>query len=209
MTSIPEAISPVATKSAPHQEPLLSTPAMKPTKRGYLREKLRRKGTRKVAWSSWWWWWEIGGAFLALTCLFLTIAVLKVLDGTPVNDWKYNIQPSSLLSTLNTVGKTGMTVVLGFCVSQVKWSHFEKPNLLSHFDTIDQVSRAGPWSTAKMFLKMRATLLKQGSGLLITLLALVTLGSIAIDPMIQQILDARQGDLQPHNITSYIAINNN
>lgn len=155
--------------------------------------------------SSAWWWWEIGGAILALACLFLTIAVLAGLDHKPIDDWGYTIQPSSLLSTLSTVGKMGLTLVVASSVSQLKWLHFLKPNRLSHLDILDETSRAGPWDILTMFVKMRRSLLKSGPDFMVALLALVTLGSFAIDPMIQQVLDTPQSEIPLNETASIMA----
>jgi len=41
------------------------------------------------------------------------------------------------------------------------------------------------------------------------LFALLTIGSFAIDPMIQQVLDTQQQEVQLHNMTASITSNNN
>ncbi|KUJ07829.1 uncharacterized protein LY89DRAFT_765907 [Mollisia scopiformis] len=154
--------------------------------------------------SSWWWWLEICGAFIALTGLFMTIAVLATLDNKPIDNWKYNIQPSSLLSTLTTVAKMGVMLVVASCVSQLKWLHFQQANRLSHLEMYDQVSRGNPMGAAQMLWKMGRRLFKLRLDIIATAFALVSLLSLAIDPMIQQILAVHQEDLQLNNVTATI-----
>ena len=195
------------TANAPHQEPLIPTVTATPTSEHTSRRFHIRKAS--AAMSSSWWWWEIFGAFITLTCLFMTIAVLAVLDNKSTDDWHHKIQPSAILAILTAVGKMGLTLVVASCVSQLKWVHFQKPNSLSHLDVFDNVSRAGPWSTALMVLKIRKGIWKRTSDFMIALFALITLGAIAIDPMIQQILGTPQREIQLHDITASIMSNRN
>jgi hypothetical protein len=92
-------------------------------------------------------------------------------------------------------------------VSQLKWTHFRKPNSLSHLDVLDGVSRAGPLDTAKMFLKLRISLSKRIPDLIVALFAVVTLASFAIDPMVQQVLEKYEDDYQFHNLISSVLTN--
>ncbi|KAK6079533.1 hypothetical protein SCUP234_05702 [Seiridium cupressi] len=186
------------------QEPLLRPSDEKPAKPRLFNDSSTNTSKGRERFSSSWWWWEIGGAILALIGLFMTIAVLATLDNKPVDDWKYNIQPSSLLSTLTTVGKTGVMLVLGSCVSQLKWLHFQQPNRLSHLKIYDDVSRASPVGAAQMFWKIGCRPFKLRLDIVATAFALVSLLSLAIDPMIQQILGVQQQDLQLKNVTAAV-----
>lgn len=186
------------------QEPLLPPSANEPVKSRPLKQDKGQQNGAKGHLSSSWWWWEIGGAIVAVVSLFVIIAVLAVLDKKPIDDWKYNIQPSSLLSTLTTVGKTGMMLVVASCVSQLKWVHFQHPNRLSHLEVYDEVSRGSPIGSANMLWKIGRTLLRLRLDIIAGLFAIITLASLAIDPMIQQILAVRQQDLQLKNLTATI-----
>lgn len=149
-----------------------------------------------------WWWWEMGGALVACVSLFMTIAVLAVLDGKPIDDWNHSIEPSSLLSTLTTVGKMGMMLVVASCLSQSKWLHYQHPNVLNHLDVYDEVSRASPVASVTIFWKLPRGLRKARLDVLAILFALITLGSFAIDPMIQQILARPSRNIELKNITT-------
>lgn len=194
-----------ATVETNQQQPLLPTATPAPPN-AHTPSTSHNRRNDSIILSSWWWW-EIGGAVIALTSLFTTIAVLAVLDNKPIDHWNRNIQPSALLSTLTTVGKMGLALVVATCVSQLTWSHFQTPNALSHLDVFDEVSRGGPWGVAEMLVRTRRHLLKRSPHLMIGLLGLVTIGAFAIDPMIQQILDTPQREIALHNITASIMSN--
>lgn len=187
------------------QEPLL--PTLDPTPTSTHTPSTPHERKKESIMLSSWWWWEIGGAVITLASLFTTIAVLAVLDNRPIDDWNRNIQPSALLSTLTTIGKMGLALVVASCVSQLKWSHFQTPNPLSHLDVFDEVSRGGPWGVAEMFIKTRRHLLKRGPNFMVGLLGLITIGAFAIDPMIQQILDTPQKEIALHNVTASMMSN--
>lgn len=194
-----------ATGETVQQEPLL--PTVIPTPKSPHTPSTPPGRRKEPGMLSSWWWWEIGGVIITLASLFTTIAVLAVLDNRPIDDWNRNIQPSALLSTLTTVGKMGLALVVASCVSQLKWSHFRTPNSLSHLDVFDEVSRGGPWGVAEMFIKTRRHLLKRGPNFMVGLLGLITIGAFAIDPMIQQILDTPQREIALHNVTASMMSN--
>jgi hypothetical protein len=196
-----------ATADRTNQAPLLPESTRKSNRMSRIRDKIQGRTSKSAAQTSKWWWWEIGGALVALICHFSTTAVLLVLDGKPIDDWKPSIEPNSLLSVLTTVGKIGLTLVVGSCVSQLKWTHFRQPNSLSPLDVLDGVSRAGPLDTAKIFLKLRISLFKRIPDFMVALFAVVTLASFAIDPMVQQILKTYEDDYQFHNLTSSVLTN--
>lgn len=206
-TARQEQVSPHGVAASAHQPATAASGTTeRPNRLRVTRRAFAERAKQSTTWSSWWWW-EIGGAVLALVCFFSTIAVLRFINGKILEDWKLKIEPPSLLSTLITIGKLGLTLVLGSCVSQLKWSHFQKPNSLSHLDVLDEVSRAGPWSIATMLIKIRGGMLKRGPEFMIALFALITLWSFAIDPMIQMALTQEEDDYRLQNLTAYVLTN--
>ncbi|KAL0938721.1 uncharacterized protein CTRU02_205331 [Colletotrichum truncatum] len=131
----------------------------------------------------WWWWWEIAAAFLSITSMCLIIAVLFHVQNRPLAKWTWNIQPSSVISVLTTIGKTAMMVPITACLSQLKWRHVQlRPRPLNHLQVFDDASR-GPWGSAVMAWKLPS------QSFLGCALAFVTIVALGIEPSAQNILD--------------------
>jgi hypothetical protein len=149
---------------------------------------------------SWWWWWEIASATLSATSLFLIITLLGLVDDKPLDSWHHPIQPSALLSVLTTIGRTAMMVSVASCVSQLKWSHFQRPSSLNHLQIYDDASR-GPWGAFMAILRPSIWLRDVLAGLF----AVITIFSLVVEPMAQQILAFETQEFELTNVTAVVA----
>jgi Protein of unknown function (DUF3176) len=114
--------------------------------------------------------------------LVLIVLILSIVNNKPLASWEYSIRPNSLIAVLTTIGKTAMMVIVASCVSQLKWSHFRRPNDLSDMQLYDDASR-GPWGAFMMLLRPSSWIRDGLAGLS----AIITIMALAIEPMAQQI----------------------
>jgi hypothetical protein len=131
----------------------------------------------------WWWWWEIGALCISNICCGLLILFLAKIDGMAVSLWSFWIQPSAAIAILATFTKTSMMVPVVSCTSQLKWRHFRtRHHPLSHLDLVDDASR-GPWGALVLLFQFPRF------SLVISMLALVTIINLGVEPSAQQLLD--------------------
>ncbi|KAH7355650.1 hypothetical protein BKA66DRAFT_553649 [Pyrenochaeta sp. MPI-SDFR-AT-0127] len=127
------------------------------------------------------WWWEVGALVVATINIIAIITVLVHANGKPILDWHVPIQPASLVAIFSTIAKSSLLVPLAACLSQLKWSYFEKPQTLSHMQDFEDASR-GPWGAMMLLWKVKGTALLASVGALVTLLML------AFEPSAQQVI---------------------
>ncbi|KXT07967.1 hypothetical protein AC579_8598 [Pseudocercospora musae] len=130
------------------------------------------------------WWPELLSAFLSVGTLIAVAAVLYSIDGEPLEKWNlpWQIKPNTLISTLITLVRLWMLLVIAECIGQLKWVYFEqKPHHLADFETFDSASR-GPWGAALLLVRIRWRAVAASLGAILTILAL------AVDPFAQQVL---------------------
>lgn len=125
------------------------------------------------------WIWEIGGAALSIICIALLIGFLAYVNGTMYPAWQYIASPNTVVSIIMTVAKSAMLVPVSSCLSQLKWTQYQKPTPLYHMHVLDQASR-GPWGALEVLWVFTPSLATAG--------AILTILSLAIDPFAQQIL---------------------
>ncbi|KAJ5203343.1 hypothetical protein N7449_005422 [Penicillium cf. viridicatum] len=141
---------------------------------------MHQKPTRKLAWVGSWTW-EIAGAGLSLICLVLLVVFLKYADGAEYDTWQYRLSPNTVASAIVTVAKASLLLMVSSSLSQLKWNPSNEKTRLYHFQVLDQASR-GPWGSLEVLWRWK---LKPG---LITAGAFLTVFSVAIDPLAQQLL---------------------
>lgn len=131
-----------------------------------------------------WWLWEISGTVLSIACMVAILIILPYLDNSPLNDWRFSVAPSTMISTFITVAKTSMLLAVAAGISQLKWQHFhEETRPLYELNIYDEATR-GPWGALAFIFRMR---LRTGT-LLASLGAFVILFSLTMEPFAQQIL---------------------
>jgi hypothetical protein len=128
------------------------------------------------------WWWEIGAVIVAIISTSAIVAVLIRIDGKPIVSWPYSIQPASLVSVFSSIAKSTLLVPVAMCLSQLKWSYFEKPRHLAHMQVFDDASR-GPWGALVLLWKTRGMAWMAGVGALVTVLLMT------FEPFSQQAID--------------------
>ncbi|KAH8883741.1 hypothetical protein GQ53DRAFT_830415 [Thozetella sp. PMI_491] len=162
--------------------------------------RLRRSLQSDLRSMSWWWWWEIGACATSIASMTLLLALLAIVNGTPTDSWALSIRPNSLISVSTTIARAAMMVSVTSCISQLKWKHYLRgPDRLSSLQIFDDASR-GPWGALVALLTLRT------KSTVMTALAALTLISIAIESMTQQILDSSQVKIALRNGTATIAI---
>lgn len=115
------------------------------------------------------WWWEVYAVALAIVSTAAIVAVLLKVDAKPITSWSHSIQPASLVAIFSTIAKSALLVPTAVCLSQLKWSHFERPRSLAHMQYFDDASR-GPWGALLFLWKTRGTALLASVGALTVVL---------------------------------------
>ena len=130
---------------------------------------------------SWWWWWEIASAVFSVACMVSIIGTLIAWHDKPLSKWTFSIAPNSLISVFTTLSKSALLVPIAEAISQLKWTHFERANYLSHLQVYDRASR-GPWGALRLIwtMNIRATIASFG--------ALLVVVSLAFEPTVQQVV---------------------
>lgn len=149
---------------------------------------------------SYWWWWEIAAVVFSMTCMTAAVVVLANINSTPLSDWSWYLQPNTIISILATLAKTTMLFSVSNCLSQLKWRHFQARSSgwpLTHLQDFDEASR-GPLGS--LFLLGNRHL----AAFAPFTLALITVASLAIDPMAQEVLQFPSKESPLQNVTAGI-----
>jgi hypothetical protein len=134
-------------------------------------------------WPQFLWWWEIGGLSVSIICCSLLILFLARIDQMSVELWSLWIQPNTAIAILATFTKASLLVPVASCISQLKWWLFRKEQRpLGHLDLMDDASR-GPWGAITLLFKLPR------SSITISLLALITIINLGVEPSAQQVLE--------------------
>lgn len=128
------------------------------------------------------WWWETAAIAIALMSIGAIAAVLAYANGQQPRDWKYSIQPASLVSIFSTIAKSALIVPLAASLSQLKWRYFDRPQALSRMQDFDDASR-GPWGAMIFLWNVK------GTALLASLASAATLLMLAFEPFTQQVIN--------------------
>lgn len=147
-----------------------------------------------------WWWGEIAAVVFSMTCMMAAIVVLANINNTRLSDWPSYLQPNTIISILVTVAKSAMLFSVSTCLSQLKWQHFQDRSAgrpLTHLQDFDEASR-GPLGA--LFLLGNRHL----AAFAPFTLALITVASLAIDPMAQEVLKFPSQESPLQNVTAGI-----
>jgi len=101
------------------------------------------------------WGWEILAYATSFIALVALIVVLQTYNGKGIPDWPFGITINSVLSWITQILNACMLAVLGACISQSKWIHFnECDRPLIDVNTYDSASR-GPLGSFIFLTKRR------------------------------------------------------
>ncbi|OTA98707.1 hypothetical protein M426DRAFT_28217 [Hypoxylon sp. CI-4A] len=127
------------------------------------------------------WWLEAVSCFLVVGMIAAIIGTVYPYQDRPLPHWPYDISINTAIAFYAEVMRAAMILVLGECLSQLKWSWFTQPRPLDHIEHYDNASR-GPWGSLGLLwvIRLRALLPTIGAILMILTLLLV--------PFTQQII---------------------
>jgi hypothetical protein len=151
--------------------------ARKPASKGTLYDRVRLRYSRIChdAWVP-----EVLSICFSTACFVTIFVVLVVYDGKQVPSLPHAITLNTVVAILSTASKSSLILVVGSCLSQLKWSWFSRRRRLTDIKTFDDASR-GPLGCA-VLLTTKAFLSVASVGAIITIL------SLAYDPFLQQLV---------------------
>ncbi|KAJ9500661.1 hypothetical protein H2202_003877 [Exophiala xenobiotica] len=123
---------------------------------------------------------EVLSICFSTVCFVTIFVVLVAYDGKQVPSLPHAITLNTVVAILSTASKSSLILVVGSCISQLKWSWFSRQRRLTDIQTFDDASR-GPLGCAAL-LTTKAFLSLASVG------AIVTILSLAYDPFLQQLL---------------------
>ncbi|KAI1457061.1 hypothetical protein F4805DRAFT_205981 [Annulohypoxylon moriforme] len=147
------------------------------------------------------WWLEMSACLLVVATIGALVGTVQPYQGRPLPQWPYSLSINTIVSFYSEIMRAAMILVLGECLSQLKWSWFTQPRPLDHMEYYDNASR-GPWGSAKLLwaLRLRALLPSLGGIMMILSLLLV--------PFIQQIIQFYSCNVPDTTLTASIPKSN-
>lgn len=135
------------------------------------------------------WFSEILAICFSLVCFIAIVAVLSSYDGKQPPKLTYGLTLNTIVSILATACKSSLLFLVAESIGQLKWAWFfqtgkdkkEHKRPLQDIQSFDGASRGPMGSLTILFGHMRLSLVSLG--------AVITLLSLAMDPFIQQIID--------------------
>ncbi|KAJ5937098.1 hypothetical protein N7466_003548 [Penicillium verhagenii] len=137
------------------------------------------------SWKRFWldtWRFEIFAWAFSVACFIAICTLLKVYENKVRPQLAYNVSFNAIISVLATACKSGLLLVIGEAVCQLKWLHFCGPRQqrLSSMQDFDNASR-GPLGSLNILIAHRAqSLVCLGAAVLVLLLA--------FEPFVQQVI---------------------
>ncbi|KAJ6020974.1 hypothetical protein N7540_006478 [Penicillium herquei] len=137
------------------------------------------------SWKRFWldtWRFEIFAWAFSVACFIAICTLLKVYDNKVRPKLAYNLSFNAIISVLATGCKSGLVLVIGEAVCQLKWLHFRGPSQqrLSSMQDFDNASR-GPLGSLNILIAHRAQSLVCLGAVVIVLL-------LAFEPFMQQVI---------------------
>jgi hypothetical protein len=127
-------------------------------------------------------WMAVIASLISLAAL---VIILYIFDQKPLAKWHFFISLNTVIGLLSATSTSLLLLSTAECISQFKWTHFDRPRKLTDFDSFDQASRGSPG--ALMFFRFQS--LRQSPA---ALGAFLTLLALAVDPLAQMLLVVRQ-----------------
>ncbi|OTA66823.1 hypothetical protein K449DRAFT_325679 [Hypoxylon sp. EC38] len=120
-------------------------------------------------------WWLEGISFLLVVVMVgALVGTVQPYQGQPLPRWPYSLSINTIVAFYTEVMRAAMILVLGQCLSQLKWSWFTRPRPLHHMEHYDNASR-GPWGSVGLLwaIRLKAVLPSLGAIMMILSLLLV------------------------------------
>ncbi|RFU29032.1 hypothetical protein B7463_g7324, partial [Scytalidium lignicola] len=136
-----------------------------------------------------WWLYEVMAALLSLVGMVVLLIVLHHSDGKSLESWPLKISLNGIVAGLTTLIRTSFMVAVASAISQGKWVWFypdmgvKTKRRLEDLAIFDNASR-GPIGSLSLLWRTKA-------GHLVSLGAVLTLGSLAFDIFAQEVLSLK------------------
>ncbi|KAI1086810.1 hypothetical protein F5B19DRAFT_110021 [Rostrohypoxylon terebratum] len=127
------------------------------------------------------WWLEIASCVVVVAMIAALAGTVQPYSGQPLSRWPYSFPINTIVSFYAEVMRAALVLVLGECLSQLKWSWFTSPRPLHHMEHYDSASR-GPWGSLKLLWAIRLRAILPSLGGIIMILSLIVV------PFTQQIV---------------------
>jgi hypothetical protein len=101
----------------------------------------------------------------------------------PLSAWKSRVSLNTVISFMAVISRASIMAPIAACISQLKWTHFERPQNLYNMEVFDDASRSG--LGALTFIR-KLPLEVAAIGAWVSILAFV------IGPFYQQLVDLQQ-----------------
>lgn len=151
------------------------------------------------------WTWEILGIAASLASLIILIVLVSRISDTPLQNWTFYFQPSTVVSALGVVCQITLTCSTTVCLAQLKWIyywHSKKARKLEDLQIFDDASR-GAWGAVIFLMHMWRNSVP--TGLLASFVILLALGT---GPAVQQIISLHSREVQSPGQEATIPISN-
>ena len=148
--------------------------------------------------NSWFSWQRESWAMLfSIACLIAVAAIMAWIDGKRLSIWRWAIQPNAVISVLIVSSKAALMISTASCVSQLKWTHFQRnPRQLHDLEDFDDASR-GAWGSLCLLSKRSGYL-----NIAVTLGCSITILVLAMETFGQQLLSFPERMVSMDNSTA-------
>ncbi|KAI0887799.1 uncharacterized protein GGS22DRAFT_89249 [Annulohypoxylon maeteangense] len=143
------------------------------------------------------WWLEMASFFLVIVMIAALVGTIRPYQNQPLPQWPYSLSINTIVSFYSEVMRAAMIMVLGECLSQLKWSWFTKPRPLDHMEHYDNASR-GPWGSVKLLWAIRL------SAILPSLGGIMMILSLLLVPLTQQIVQFNSCEIPDKTLNASI-----
>jgi len=122
---------------------------------------------------------ELLASFLSVASLVAIIVVLWIENGRALDEWRWKIGPTAVISFISTISKSALLVVVNSAIGQLKWRNFYgRPNSLADLQLFDDSAR-GVIGAARLIWH------KNVKALLASIAAFIVIISLLVDPFVQ------------------------
>ena len=129
------------------------------------------------------WLLEIISWSLSAACMAGIIVVLAIYQNKPIPNWPLGLTFNAFISVLLKIASAGLLLPVSQAIGQLKWSWFNKEHSkkMWDFEIFDNASR-GSWGSFLLLLRTKGRALA-------ALGAIVTIFTLALDPIFQQVVE--------------------
>lgn len=83
------------------------------------------------------WRWKLFTWALGTVCCGIIIVLLIRFDGQPLDNWKSNVQITTLVAAFAQFSQSALLVPTSYCIGQLKWKWFQNPHHEIDIDRFD------------------------------------------------------------------------